>query len=115
VRWLLKRLQVFFCGGLASFFAGRTAFVGDGDAAYGNDQTPDATKPALGGFCFASYLVGRGNLNLDHNFLIFNDIYGLSFVVEYHLEYRFPKRYFAWDSNLRPSRMLGLSAGRSLN
>lgn len=27
----------------------------------------------------------------------------------------FPKRYFAWDSNLRPSRMLGLSAGRSLN
>jgi hypothetical protein len=78
-------------------------------------RIPDATKPALGGFCFASYLVGRGNLNLDHNFLIFNDIYGLSFVVEYHLEYRFPKRYFAWDSNLRPSRMLGLSAGRSLN
>jgi hypothetical protein len=63
VRWLLKRLQVFFCGGLASFFAGRPAFVGDGDAAYGNDQTPDATKPALGGFCFASYLVGRGKLN----------------------------------------------------
>ena len=62
-----------------------------------------------------SYLVGRGNLNLDHNFLILNDICGFSFVVEYHLEYRFPKRYFAWDSNLRPSRMLGLSAGRSLN
>ena len=57
-----------------------------------------------------SYLVGRGNLNLNHNILIFNDIYGFSFVVEYHLEYRFPKRYFAWDSNLRPSRMLGLSA-----
>lgn len=55
-------------------------------------------------------LVGRGDLNLNHNFLIFNDIYGLSFVVEYHLEYRFPKRYFAWDSNLRPSRMLDLSA-----
>lgn len=61
------------------------------------------------------HLVGRGNLNLNNNILIFNDIYGLIFVVEYHLEYRFPKRYFAWDSNLRPSRMLGLSAGRSLN
>lgn len=36
---------------------------GGGDAAYRYDQTPDATKPALGGFCFASYLVGRGNLN----------------------------------------------------
>lgn len=60
-------------------------------------------------------LLGRGNLNLNNNILIFNDIYGLIFVVEYHLEYRFPKRYFAWDSNLRPSRMLGLSAGRSLN
>jgi hypothetical protein len=70
VRWLLKRLQVFFCGGLASFFAGRPAFVGDGDAAYGNDQTPDATKPALGGFCFASYLVGRGNLNWSLMLLI---------------------------------------------
>lgn len=57
----------------------------------------------------------RGNLNLNHNILIFNDIYGLIFVVEYHLEYRFPKRYFAWDSNLRPSRMLGLSAVRSLS
>lgn len=60
-------------------------------------------------------MVGRGNLNLNHNILIFNDIYGLIFVVEYHLEYRFPKRYFAWDSNLRPSRMLGLSAVRSLS
>ncbi|CAD0262028.1 hypothetical protein DENIT_11990 [Pseudomonas veronii] len=60
-------------------------------------------------------VVSRGNLNLNNNILIFNDIYGLIFVVEYHLEYRFPKRYFAWDSNLRPSRMLGLSAGRSLN
>jgi hypothetical protein len=60
VRWLLKRLQVFFCGGLASLIAGRTAFAGDGDAAYRNDQTPDATKPALGGFCFASYLVEPG-------------------------------------------------------
>jgi len=60
-------------------------------------------------------VVRRGNLNLNNNILIFNDIYGLIFVVEYHLEYRFPKRYFSWDSNLRPSRMLGLSAGRSLN
>ena len=64
---------------------------------------------------FFVHLVGRGNLNLNHNILIFNDIYGLSFVVEYHLEYRFLKRYFAWDSSLRPSRMLGLSAVRSLN
>ncbi len=64
---------------------------------------------------FLVQLVGRGNLNLNHNILIFNDIYGLIFVVEYHLEYRFPKRYFAWDSNLRPSRMLGLSAVRSLS
>lgn len=42
--------------------------------------------------------------------MIFNDIYGLNFVVEYHLEYRFPKRYYfavAWDSYLRP----GLDAG----
>ena len=60
---MLKRLQVFFCGGLASLIASRPAFAGDGDAACRNDQTPDATKPALGGFCFASYLVGRGNLN----------------------------------------------------
>jgi len=52
-----------FGGGIASLIASRPAFAGDGDAAYGNDQTPDATKPALGGFCFASYLVGRGNLN----------------------------------------------------
>ena len=76
--------------------------------------TLDAEKPVWGGFWFASCL-GRGNLNLNHNILIFNDIYGLIFVVEYHLEYRFPKRYFAWDSNLRPSRMLGLSAVRSLS
>ncbi len=65
--------------------------------------------------CPWTSLDGPGNLNLNNNILIFNDIYGLIFVVEYHLEYRFPKRYFAWDSNLRPSRMLGLSAGRSLN
>ncbi|MBJ2270260.1 hypothetical protein JFT60_23050 [Pseudomonas sp. MF6772] len=70
-------------------------------------------KPYLAGFFGVSN--GRGNLNLNNNILIFNDIYGLIFVVEYHLEYRFPKRYFSWDSNLRPSRMLGLSAGRSLN
>jgi len=63
VRWLLKRLQVYFCGGLASLIASRPAFAGDVDAACKNDQTPDATKPALGGFCFASYLVGRGRLN----------------------------------------------------
>ena len=42
--------------------------------------------------------------------MIFNDIYGLNFVVEYHLEYRFPKRYYfavAWDSNLRPGSDAG--------
>ena len=38
----------------------RLAPAGDGEAAYKNDQTPDATKPALGGFCFASYLVEPG-------------------------------------------------------
>jgi len=36
-------------------------FAGHGRAT--NLQPPDATKPALGGFCLASYLVGRGNLN----------------------------------------------------
>jgi hypothetical protein len=99
VRWLLKRLQVFFCGGLASFFAGRPAFVGDGDAAYGNDQTPDATKPALGGFCFASYLVGRGNLNRRYKLLIYNEKIRLIDFMEYHLEYRklrFVRRGFLW-------------------
>jgi hypothetical protein len=35
-------------------------------------HTPDATKPALGGFCFASYLVGRGNLNPLSKLLIYN-------------------------------------------
>ncbi|CAI8773641.1 hypothetical protein [Pseudomonas sp. IT-P218] len=35
-------------------------------------RTPDATKPALGGFCLASYLVGRGNLNQLNNLLIYN-------------------------------------------
>ncbi|MFJ7110926.1 hypothetical protein ACIQU2_25595 [Pseudomonas sp. NPDC098740] len=50
----------------------RPAFAGEGDAAYRNDQTPDATKPALGGFCFASYLVGRGNLNPIGKILIYN-------------------------------------------
>ena len=76
---------------------------------------PDAEKPALGGLLWCVDWWSRGNLNLNNNILIFNDIYGLIFVVEYHLEYRFPKRYFAWDSNLRPSRMLGLSAVRSLS
>jgi hypothetical protein len=47
-------------GGLASLIASRPAFAGDGEAACKNDQTPDATKPALGGFCFASYLVEPG-------------------------------------------------------
>jgi hypothetical protein len=71
VRWLLKRLQVFFCGGLASLIASRPAFAGDGDAACKNGQTPDATKPALGGFCFASCL-GRGNLNPFNKLLSYN-------------------------------------------
>jgi len=59
--------EVVLGGGIASLIASRPAFAGDGDAAYGNDQTPDATKPALGGFCFASYLVGRGHLNSSVN------------------------------------------------
>ena len=86
----------------------------EGDEVFFRIYWPSVKKKTCIAIFFRS-LVGRGNLNLNNNILIFNDIYGLIFVVEYHLEYRFPKRYFSWDSNLRPSRMLGLSAGRSLN
>jgi len=74
-------------GGLASLIASRPAFAGDGEAACKNDQTPDATKPALGGFCFASYLVGRGNLNLASIILIFKVNIRFYFWLEYQLEY----------------------------
>jgi hypothetical protein len=90
-----------FWGGIASLIASRPAFAGDGDAAYGNDQTPDATKPALGGFCFASYLVGRGNLNLAFITLIFIINIHFYFELEYQLEYLAncapPDRPFVFD------------------
>jgi hypothetical protein len=38
-------------------------------------RTPDATKPALGGFWLVSYLVGRGKLNQLNSLLI----YGVNF------------------------------------
>lgn len=47
---------------------------------------PDATKPALGGFCFASCL-GRGNLNRDLNKLIYKINIRFDFLLEYLLEY----------------------------
>ncbi|PPK35978.1 hypothetical protein CD175_24645 [Pseudomonas laurylsulfatiphila] len=56
-----------------------------------NDQTPDATKPALGGPC-QLWLVGRGKLNRIGNFLILIGNFLLEIYVEYLLEYqRFPQ------------------------
>lgn len=66
----------------------QACFCRGGDAAYRYDQTPDATKPALGGFCFASYLVGRGNLNLLIKLLIYKINIGFCFWLEYQLECR---------------------------
>jgi len=53
-------------------------------------RTPDATKPALGGFCLASYLVGRGNLNPFGKILIYNINIDFYFWLEYQLEYCAP-------------------------
>jgi len=55
--WLLG-----ICIDLAGLFAGKPAPT-EGRGGLSIVDPPDATKPALGGFCFASYLVGRGNLN----------------------------------------------------
>jgi hypothetical protein len=55
-------------------------------------RTPDATKPALGGFWLVSYLVGRGKLNRIVNLLILISNFLLEICVEYLLEYqRFPQ------------------------
>jgi hypothetical protein len=50
------------------------------------NETPDATKPALGGLCRRE-LVGRGNLNHSYKTLIFMVFYFLKNSMEYILEY----------------------------
>jgi hypothetical protein len=64
----------------------QACFCRGGDAAYRYDQTPDATKPALGGFCFASYLVGRGKLKRYGMYMILKDNADFIFLMEYQLE-----------------------------
>lgn len=39
----------------------------EGARVSGITEPPDATKPALGGFCLASYLVGRGSTPRNHD------------------------------------------------
>jgi hypothetical protein len=79
-----------FCGGLVGLFAGKPAPTGGVSAL--DYRTPVATKPALGGFCLASYLVGRGNLNRLSKLLIYRFFLGNKKGVEYLLEYLFDVR-----------------------